>query len=423
MHGAIRSYFRGVGFKTLAAVECLAEGISKQQAINVSPDLRSLLGESQRGFTARCIRFEEGAGSGLSLDEVHEVSYGNMRAGKPRRPEYRLGYTKLNEPMMAARAGDSCWVLPLAGDAGTLLWITAQAGCSASRQLDRLLGTTMRHEDLTQRELQLGDLDQSMDTDLTLEDIELLEALGVPVVGTQATLLDAVIERFGAGPKMPPVRGFIDFCREICPTVSPIEEPDLALRDWYTFATEMFYGLEKHVIGPVIDAELANQPTIDLDRFFQLATQYKNSRFSRAGTTFELLLTAIFDAHGVAYQVMARKSLDDGSRPDFLFPSLAHYEDLDALDAGLTFLAAKTTTKERWMQVVAEAPRIQTRHLATLDRDLNSSVLMSMLNKQVVPVIPKPIIDECYPDTSSDEIMSVAEFLDLVKHRERQFWS
>lgn len=425
MDGRLEAHFLGVGFKRLSAVDCVSEGISNQHELNASSGMRSFLGEARRRFECQYFRFEGTGESGPELEELSSITYYNSREGKPRAPEYRLTYPSSSEVMVAARAGDYCWVARPSDAPDRLVVIVAEGDSPVARQLDRLFGSDLRHQtaELVSRSLQVADLNDSGDNNLTLDDAELLASLGVAVAFDHFAELEKVVGRFGPAGKLPTTKELADFTRELCHTADVKEDPDIALRDWYAFTTEMFFGLEKFIIGPLIDAELANRATIDLDRFFTLATKYKNSRFSRAGATFEAHWTALLKAHRVAHEVMAKRALPDGSRPDFLFPSLDHYSNLDIAGDLLTFLAAKTTTKERWMQVVAEAPRIQTRHLATLDRDLNSSVLMSMLNKQVVPVIPKPIIDECYAYTSSDEIMSVAEFLDLVKYRERQFWS
>lgn len=421
MDGRLEAQFLGAGFKRLSAVDCIAEGVSNQHELNASSAMRAFLGESRKQYECRYVRLEDPGETGPVLDEVSTITYYNSREGKPRAAEYRLTYPASSEVMAQARTGDYCWVLRPTDRPDALLVVVAQGDTAVARQLDRLLGSDLRHEagGVDTGTLRLVDLDESGDSDLTLDDADLLAALGVTVSLGHTRELAQVIEKFGGGEKFPGSRELAQFTRSLCGTADPLEDPDTALRDWYVFTTEMFFGLEKHLIGPVIDAELANQSTIDLERFFALATKYKNSRFSRAGATFEAHWAALLEAHGVRHDVMAKRALPDGSRPDFLFPSFAHYADPDVADGVLTFLAAKTSTKERWMQVVAEAPRIQTRHLATLDRDLNSSVLMSMLNKRVLPVIPKPIIDDCYPDTSSDEIMTVGEFLQMVKRRER----
>jgi hypothetical protein len=54
-------------------------------------------------------------------------------------------------------------------------------------------------------------------------------------------------------------------------------------------------------------------------------------------------------------------------KPDFLFPGIAEYKDTSFDDARLTLLGAKSTLKDRWRQVLAEANRINDKHLLTLE--------------------------------------------------------
>ncbi|OED48976.1 hypothetical protein AB838_08400 [Rhodobacteraceae bacterium (ex Bugula neritina AB1)] len=55
-------------------------------------------------------------------------------------------------------------------------------------------------------------------------------------------------------------------------------------------------------------------------------------------------------------------------KPDFLFPDLATYQAAPtAGDARLTMLEAKSSCKDRWRQVLAEAEKISRKHLLTLE--------------------------------------------------------
>lgn len=422
MDGRLAEQFAGVGFKRLSAVDCISEGKSNQHELNVSAAMRSFLGESRRTFECTYFRFTGAFTDGVYASEESTATYYNARERQQgRSPEFRLVYPSSSAIMQGARAGDYCWVLRRAVD-DRLLVVVAEDDSPVARQLDRLIGTDMRSTGEAsggQGVLAIGDLDHAADEDLSVEDADLLTALGLTVDVRHVDDLERVIEKFGGEGIMPNTKEFAAFTRDLCKTAPPTDDPDRALHDWYSFTTEMFFGYESHVLQPILDRHFAEQESIDISTFFDVAKRHMNSRYSRAGYTFEHHISALLDVHGVAHQRVTKR-LPDGSKPDFLFPGTGAYGDADAPLDLLTFLGAKTTTKERWMQVVAEAPRIKVRHLMTMDRELNGEILAAMDNNDVVPVVPVPIVRNSYPDTLSQSLMTVSEFLGIVSARQSQ---
>lgn len=422
MDGRLAEQFSGVGFKRLSAVDCVSEGTSNQHELNVSAAMRSFLGESRRTFACTYFRFTGSFVEGVYDSEESTATYYNAREKQQgRSPEFRLVYPSTSAIMRAARKGDYCWVLRQAQHE-RLLVVVAEEDSPVARQLDRLIGTDMRTTfgDPGQGVLAVGSLDAAADEDLSIEDADLLTALGLTVEARHAEDLARVIDRFGASTSMPSTKDFAAFTRQLCRTAEPLDDPDRALHDWYTFTTEMFFGYESHVLQPILDGHFAMQPTIDVNAFFDVAKRHMNSRYSRAGYTFEHHIGALLEAYEVKHQRITKR-LDDGSKPDFLFPGATAYGDERVPDDLLTFLGAKTTTKERWMQVVAEAPRIRVRHLATMDRELNGEILGAMAFHHVRPVIPAPIVQKHYVDEPA--IATVTEFIELVIERQQNLAS
>lgn len=416
----LSEHFLGVGFKRLTAVDCVSEGRSNQHELNSSSGMRELLGAERQTFGCRYLRLEGVDDVAVTLDEMSTITYYNSREGKERAPEFRLTYPASSVVMSTASEGDLCWVLRLTSAPNQLLLVLAEGDSRAAHQLDRLLGTDLRHSGTASGMLQLGDLQEAPQTDLLVDDSEVLTALGVAARLSYPDLLDEAVGTLAGSGVLPTTKDLAEFVRHRCCHVDVLGDPDRALLEWYSASTEVYFGLEKHLIGPIIDDEFANQPSIDLDRFFAVATKYKNGRFSRAGATFEDHWSALLSAHGVTFQSLARRSLPDGSRPDFLMPGLDSYLDPDVPEELLTFLAAKTTTKERWLQVVGEAPRLRTRYLATLDQDLNESTLATMQQRDVYPVLPTPIIDSAYPWSTSDDMLTVLEFTERLRECEQR---
>ena len=80
-------------------------------------------------------------------------------------------------------------------------------------------------------------------------------------------------------------------------------------------------------------------------------------------------------------------------------------------------LGSKTTAKDRWRQILAEADRISTKHLLTLQPGISGHQLQEMEAHHVIPVIPKGI-RETYPPSLQSNIICVSDFIELVSQRQ-----
>lgn len=422
MDGRVAEHFSGIGFKRLTAVECIQMGVSNQHEIGSSAKMRRFLGTERRTFGCRYLYLDDDlTETGELIEHTSWITYYDSREFDPTRTaEWRLAYPARNPVMDDARAADYCWLLQLASDPVQLIVVVAEHSSVIARQLDRLLGTSMRHqsEPSTSGVLALGDIANARDDELTPEDVELLGLLGVPFDVEFGNELDRVVERFGGLKTMPKVEDFCTFVRQICPTTDDSTPIDAALHQWFVLTTEMFFGLERHIVGPVLDERFANRDRIDIDLFFTTAMKYQQSRYSRAGHSWEFHLAAAFRREGVLF-THNRRRLADGTKPDFLFPSRKLFADPATPRDLLTFVGAKTTTKERWQQLAAEGHTVKERYLATMDRDLNHEVLAAMAVHKVIPVIPSTFVAEHYV-TAPTGVLSFSQLIDIVRTREAQ---
>ena len=85
----------------------------------------------------------------------------------------------------------------------------------------------------------------------------------------------------------------------------------------------------------------------------------------------------------------------------------------------LCTLAAKTTCKDRWRQVLNEADRLRDRnkYLCTLQQGVSSAQMDEMQAEQVVLVVPKPFITT-YPKDKQDRIWTLSRFIAYVREME-----
>lgn len=84
---------------------------------------------------------------------------------------------------------------------------------------------------------------------------------------------------------------------------------------------------------------------------FSLSVQ--NRRKSRVGLALENHLEVLFVENGLRYARTART--ENKAKPDFLFPGVSDYHNPAYDPLKLTMLGVKSTCKDRWRQVLAEA--------------------------------------------------------------------
>ncbi len=416
MDARLRSAFSAVGGKRLSAVECIAEGVSHQHEFNGVTALRSFLGQERRHITCRFLRLADGDEGPILASEMdgHLTWYDARENQRHRSPEFRLVYSADVRPLMAeVYEGDFVWVA-MAQDGASATVIIAGARTRAASGVDRLFQTGLHWRPALTRAFEISPLE---DVDqLDLEDAATLELLGVRVE-VEASLLDRFVERFGGGHPMPTSLEFAGFAREVAGLAAdPRQDPDAILVHWWKITESAYYAYERHILQPLLNDAFANKATVDVDEFFKLAARFKNSRFSRAGKTFEYHLGALFDLVEIRWEP-CNKKLYDGSKPDFLMPSIDAYLDAAYPTELITFLGAKTSAKERWRQLADEAKRLPVKYLATLDRYLTKDTLSDMGAASVIPVVPIQTQRGEYGG-GLEGMITVAEFLDTIRGRE-----
>jgi hypothetical protein len=83
-------------------------------------------------------------------------------------------------------------------------------------------------------------------------------------------------------------------------------------------------------------------------------------------------------------------------------------------------LGAKTTCKDRWRQVLAEAKRIEHKHLLTLEAAISSHQTDQMREHKLQLVIPRGLHSTFTP-AQRLTLLTLADFTAMVKEREGSF--
>ena len=188
-----------------------------------------------------------------------------------------------------------------------------------------------------------------------------------------------------------------------------VSRPDDKLLHWTSVEYMLFRELEQARYGSLVSKGF---PSMDL--FIDTANQVLNRRKSRAGKSLEYHLAALFEGNSLQFgqQVVTEQN----KRPDFIFPSDETYHDSNFPTEKLVMLAAKTTCKNRWRQVINEADRLKGREkfLCTLQQGISSAQLDEMRSENITLVVPQPYIKE-YPREKRDSIWTVSSFINHVR--------
>lgn len=188
--------------------------------------------------------------------------------------------------------------------------------------------------------------------------------------------------------------------------------PDRKIIEWTNTEYALFRAIEHARYGDKISRGFST-----VDDFITMANMVLNRRKSRAGKSLEHHLSAIFDGNGIQYTAQA--VTEGNKKPDFIFPSQVSYHDVSFPTDKLISLAAKTTCKDRWRQVINEADRLRDRpkYLCTLQQGISPAQMDEMQAENVVLVVPKPYISS-YPADRQNRIWTLSKFVAYVREVE-----
>lgn len=188
--------------------------------------------------------------------------------------------------------------------------------------------------------------------------------------------------------------------------------PDRKIIEWTNTEYALFRAIEHARYGDKISHGFTS-----VDEFITMANMVLNRRKSRAGKSLEHHLSAIFDGNNIQYT--AQSVTEGNKKPDFLFPSQAAYHNATFPTDKLISLAAKTTCKDRWRQVINEADRLRglPKYLCTLQQGISPAQMDEMQAEDVILVVPRPYIAS-YPADRRDRIWTVTKFVDYVREVE-----
>lgn len=410
--GYLSEYFDGVAAKRLSAVEANLLR-SNQHEFNGVEGLRQLLGEpdGKVPYQTKAIYLSDNDESPIIEDATFTWYDARQKARRERgviRWEYRLYFPSTSVSLMAAE-GDLL-VIAKRRD-GRLLVIAAQQESEIARQVEWLFGFAETPS--------IGfSVKSGLETERDRVDFVsrlVLESIGVEVYTSEENFLDEMLQRFDG--KFPETRVFSEYAQSTLKGISPQDDADHVLMAWMDWEEVLFRTLERHLIADRLSAGFGGSKDdgVDVDGFLSFSLSVQNRRKSRVGRALENHVETIFKERGIRYSRTA--VTENRSKPDFLFPGAHEYHDTNFDPKRLLMLGVKSTCKDRWRQVLAEADRIAEKHLLTLEASISVSQTEEMTAKRLHLVLPTSL-HSSYTAAQQRHLMSVGDFLSLVRRNE-----
>lgn len=394
----LSEYFACIAYKTISAVEADAK-ISHQHEFNGISPMKEMLGTSKREFIARTVYLGEDLEEPLIADVG--MTWYDARENHATRTEYRL-YYKQSDINKYMQEGD-LMVVGLRPD-GKIYFFIAQRGSTYANQLVLLfdlesdIGITAKSKMIagTKNDVENVDFVRSF----------ILEEIGIEVKGTDENYLESILAKFPTG--FPNTGEFSEFARSTVSGADSISDPDGTLMKWMEREELLFRTLEKHLVS-----EKIKNIGDDVDMFMKLSLSIQNRRKARVGFALENHLERIFLDCKVQYS--RGKETENNSKPDFIFPRIEDYRDPKFPDEKLFMLGSKSTCKDRWRQVLAEAARIKNKHLLTLEPGISVNQTSEMKANNLNLVLPKSLFGT-YTDAQQKWLISLKDFINILEN-------
>ncbi len=399
--GYLSQYFSGVAIKQLTAVEVGGANSNQHEFQGVS-DLKEIFGTPVEKTTFKATFLFLFDGERYPQLEEGFVTWSDVRRNNPNRSaEYHLYYSSTFVSQLA-NIDDILFIARRPGN--SLLVIIVENETTIARQIKWLFGFS----DLSYPKFEVrGELGTEQDR-IEFASRYILESIGVSVDLTEDNLLEEMLEKFGG--VFPTTKIFSAYARSTLPDISPQDGHDDALMAWMEREEILFRTLEKHLIG-----ERLAEGFDEVEEFLSFSLSVQNRRKSRAGLALENHLEMLFRECGIRY---SRTSITENkARPDFIFPGQEEYHDPQFNSINLTMLGVKSTCKDRWRQVLAEADRIEKKHLLTLEAAISTNQTDEMRAKKLQLVLPEKL-HNTYSQKQRSWLMKVAQFIELVRQRQ-----
>lgn len=413
--GNLGNFYDGLAWKFLTKIDLPNRGSNQHELQGISK-LRQLLGDRSHSRFRVLWRMLNVDDEGVE-ESVHDMTWYDARRNNPNRsPEWRF-YYESGTPLEDAEIGDLLLGTKVRGglktrsDIDVVFYVVSQR----STLFQKLLWLLRITPDSAPKGLGLPELQKRPVQYIAQEVLEQLDPELSGALLSSGDALESKIRTSFASflsdadyYNFPPTQSFADFAQANI-DVDVASKPDRAIERLLELETAAFHILEKEAVEKVLEEQ--RKSMVDVDTFISFSLSVQNRRKSRRGRSLENHLAYVFTKCGLEFEAQA--VTENKSTVDFLFPSTNRYHELSApIENGVVALGAKTTLKERWRQVLAEASKMKHRHLFTLEAGISATQTAEMGENSLSLVAPESARDS-YPDPGT-EILTLREFCDYV---------
>lgn len=401
MSNSLNSIFSAVIFKTLAQVD-LPERGSNQHEINGVNALKDFFETNES--VSGTISWHYFSDNSDPLQSTGNFTFYDARArsaARTGRTEWRMYYS--GDFLSKSNPGD---VLILARTlAGPIFGLVFQNGSGWLRTaqiLFQMEAATPRMQLITSEDLQSQDLEFAKR--------QILDELGLEVSIPSSEDDNEIATRELAlaneqGRDFPSTRRMSELAQSLVDIDS--RNADETLVAFIDREERIFRAIEKILVNIKLKKGFSS-----VDDFISYSLSVQNRRKSRMGFALENHLSKIFLDNQLRFD--AQVITERGNKPDFIFPSIREYHDVKFSAELLVVLAAKSSCKDRWRQILDEAERIPNKYLCTLEQAISVVQTRSMAATNVTLIIPSAF-HATYTEMQRRDLWSIGQFVDYVK--------
>jgi hypothetical protein len=401
---SLASVFASVATKRLALVDLPKRG-SHQHELNGSSRLREFFGKEKVQGELQWHRFAEDAEPAHAAGTFTFYDSRARSADRTGRSEWRMYYTGAfldraapGDLLVLARArGAAIHALVFEEHSSWMRSARVLFDVDANATLFRVFG----EEELDRRALEFVSA-------------RILEELQLDVVLPSTPAHETIAERelgaaVKAGLKFPTTTRMAAVARELAGVES--NDADETLLRWLEAEERIFRAAERQLVDVKLRAGFT-----DVDDFVSYSLSVQNRRKSRMGLALQNHLTELFRANAIRFSAQAYT--ENRKKPDFLFPGESEYHDANFDSSRLAMLAAKSSCKDRWPQILPEADRIPIKHLCTLEASISEAQTEEMTRKQVVLVLPHAL-HATYSASQRVTLLTLQQFIEQLRQLRR----
>lgn len=385
--------------KRLVGVDLPRRG-SNQHEINGVADLREFFSGATRDEPIEWRYFADARDPESGSGTVTFYDARAKSADRTARSEWRLYYS--GNFLSRANPGDVLFLArKVSGELFGLVFQEASGWLHAAQRLFNI-------DEVTRRPRFLGD--DNLGREIEFAHQQILDELGIEIeLPITSTIVDVAVKELevarSQGLEFPTTRRMAELAQKHA--TYEMDRPDEALLALLSTEEQLFRAAESVLVTKRLGMGFETP-----DEFIQYSLSVQNRRKARMGHALQNHLEFLFRFHRLKFDTQAKT--EGKNKPDFLFPGARAYRDLSFNARRLQMLAAKSSCKERWRQILSEANRIRVKHLCTLEQAISADQTREMCTQNVVLVIPAAL-HSTYDDEQRSELLTIGNFIDIVR--------